>query len=139
MNKRKIIIAIIFAIIVIVGALIYQIYTAISRSRLPPPLTTRKSLSKTKKLRPSMPPKTVPITCRQAIIQSRPPKTASAAARQRLTPPPNHGILSLSSSCRNQIRLASGKKNTWINIIRLKVLLASKSAKLAKNSPKNIQ
>ena len=32
MNKRKIIIAIIFAIIVIVGALIYQIYTAIDRS-----------------------------------------------------------------------------------------------------------
>ena len=32
MNKRKIIIAIIFAIIAIVGALIYQIYTAIDRS-----------------------------------------------------------------------------------------------------------
>ena len=32
MNKRKTIIAIIFAIIVIVGALIYQIYTAIDRS-----------------------------------------------------------------------------------------------------------
>lgn len=32
MNQRKIIIAIIFAIIVIVGALIYQIYTAIDRS-----------------------------------------------------------------------------------------------------------
>ena len=32
MNKRKIIIAIIFAIIVIVGVLIYQIYTAVDRS-----------------------------------------------------------------------------------------------------------
>ena len=130
MNKRKtIIITIIFAIIAIVGALIYQIYTAIDRSgKIPVEVAAAPNDAK--------------ITFKDKKTKAEYAAkngTNYAAARQKLTPPPNHGILSLSSSCRNQIKLANGRKSTWINTIKLKVLLASKSAKLAKNSPKNIQ